>query len=171
MEELNKELENAPKLSNLQGKIEEPKIPEGYFDDLEQNVFARIKAEGELRVAPPLTTKHGGRWRWFAAAAMITGIGLSGWWLYKAQLPTQQMASTADLSTEDAEAYVYENLDSYEPTDLVTDAQDLPNLMHEEVLTPKPQSTQSKQHETASPSDAELDLLDELTDEDLENLL
>jgi hypothetical protein len=172
MEDLNKELENAPKLSQLQGKFGNPDAPDGYFENLEGSVFERIKQNGDLRAPSqmPLTARKGGRWRWMIAAAALAGIALSGWWLYQNQKAAAPMAAVHELSADDAEAYVLENLDSYEPTELVADMTELPTLMEEENVS-EPKAQPAEKGTSTQPTELEPDLLDELTDEDLEKLL
>lgn len=173
MENLKQELDQlgAPNLSKLKAQLEKPQLPDGYFDTLHDRVFDRLRAEGIRATEPPparLSMSYGDRWRKWAAAAVFVGLTATTWWYLQMPAPQPAVMATTDISTEDAEAYLLATLDVLETEELAVQEVDLPNPLQEQVI----RKTESKATQThITPTKTELDLLEDLTDEDLEDLL
>jgi hypothetical protein len=172
MENLNQELENlgSEKLKKLKPQVLQGAAPEGYFEQLNAQVFEKLRAEGavtQTQERPTLTATRGGKWRQMAAAAAIVVLGAVTWFWLKPE-PQSAMAAQVEISPEDAEAYLLATIDQVETDEFALEADALPNPLQESILKkPEPKAAQN----TTEPTDIELNLLDELTDEDLEDLL
>jgi hypothetical protein len=176
MENLDEELKDiGPKLKSLRPHLAKPKLPADYFETLEGKVFDRLKAEG---LAPntqkhiPLEAKRGGNWKWLAAASLLIGIGMASIWMYKQYKPdTQTQMAQIEISAEEAENYIHEHIETFSPEELAADAQHLPNPLQSDErlrqISPNPSAPSTH----SEPSQLELDLLEELSDQDLEDLL
>ncbi len=183
MEYLDDELrENAPWLRDLKRQGDGLRRPEGYFDDLEAQVFTRLDTMGARRTAP-MQTVPGGHWarrrRLRVLSALAAGIALAAaaFWFFKAPSVAGQPAiaevQLPDLSEEDIETYVLENVQEFDAAQLAA----LPAIavtdQGPERAAPDPAAHRSKRQQALDDLDPEdLDhLLDELSNEDLESLL
>ncbi len=182
MENIEDELrEISPLLRDLKRQGDGLRTPEGYFDDLDARVMARIDALGARRLA----VIKGGQWfRRLLQPRMLTAIaaGLAliavAIWFVKPQTISDQPAAIAqvnmpDLSEEDIETYVLENVHEFEPDQLAA----LPPVESAdpgpETAPPNPAQHRSKRQQTLDnlqPEDLD-NLLNELSDEELEQLL
>ena len=185
MEHLDDELrEISPLLRDLKRQGDGLRTPEGYFDNLENQVFGRLDTM-DARRTPPLHTLAGGhRTRGFLHPRILTaiaaGIALAAaaFWFFKAPSIADQPAALAevrmpDLSEEDIEMYVLENVQEFEAEQLAAlPAVAFTDQAPERVL-PDPAQHRSKRQQALDDLDPEdLDhLLDELSDQDLESLL
>ncbi len=123
-EEIQKELEEiAPLLAKLERK-ENLSIPKGYFDDLTDNVLGEIQLKEE-KIRPSFFEKID-TWllrlfqpRLALALASAVGIVLAAYFLFSNQ-PFQQNQNIAlmDLSKEEVNTYIYNNLEDFEVTDI-----------------------------------------------------
>jgi hypothetical protein len=184
--ELQEELkQHAPSLLDLLDKGSGQTLPPNYFEQLEQSVFEKIKAE-----EPTLThtfPKKGGakilgfpRMAVLSIAATFTLI-LASLWFFRSSQDTQylnnyqELAST--LTAQDAESYILENIHEFETSSLESYVS-IPEPTKEIIQSPKPSETPASQ--SPNPTDALLDdlsneeldlLLNDLSDEELESII
>lgn len=172
---LNDEL--PPFLKDLKEKGDGFNVPEGYFEELEDAVFDRLNAVGDLGkpVYKPVKTR-----RLFplfirpgvslALAAALALILTAVWFVRQPTTPVQENAfASTDLTEDDIETYVLENLHEFEPEQLASLTPDVPEEEPE-----LPAATPDKKSKSAidelHPDDLEK-VLDEMTDEELEDIL
>ncbi len=161
----------SPLLSSLKEKKDPHRLPDGYFDQLEANVFQRLEAEG-LRVPIPETKSGWSVWlspaRIAAAAAAVAVLITAIWWLR----PTEESQLTQtdtleEITPEMAEAYIQENILDFDE-DLLTANLDNGESNTNEELLPEVKPKNNKK----PPVEDDLDqILDDLTEEELEDLL
>ncbi len=185
MENLDDELrENASLLRDLKMQDDGFRMPDGYFDELENQVFGRLDALGARRAAP-LKAKPGGQLlhrllQPRILMAMAAGLALitAAVWFFKPRPAVDQTSALAqvqmpDLSEEDIETYVIENVQEFDTDQLAS----LPVTESAEQL-PDTQPAHPGQHRSKRqqalddlyPEDLD-NLLHDLSDEDLEKLL
>lgn len=168
MENLENELQDAPKLRALKKRLELPQAPEGYFDQMEEQVLSKLKTEGAFQAKQPTLTVKRSMWWRFAAAATLVGIcALGGYW-YQTQNDAIDTYAAVDITPEDAEAFLMENIEHFVPQDHNIEPHDLPNPLPEHIM-PVKEKTQSS-HQMA-PSEIEVEMLKEFSDEDLDDLI
>ncbi len=143
-------------------------IPEGYFDTLEDRVFARIEAEG-LRQVPAMQAVRWVQPRVLMAAAAVFCAVLAAVWLLRPQ-PQAEMVNV-DLSVEDVENYVLENVHDFDENQLASIQPEGFSEMMEAPTAPteNPGKAPSAGDEF-SPEDVEK-LLNDMSDEELESIL
>jgi len=176
-ENLDDELKNLPPLlTDLKAKGDGFNVPEGYFDHMEDAVFARLKASGDLGRSTMKVLKRPGlfplfiRPRTATALAAALALVLAAVWFFRQPdvIEPLPLAST-ELTEDDIETYVLENLHEFDPAQLAA-------LTPEETTEPAEESTPytTKKKNSASeelhPDDLEK-ILDEMTDEELEQIL
>lgn len=170
--------EEIPKfLKDLKAKGDGFKMPEGYFDDMENAVFARLKSAGDLDRPVPRVERRAKLWASFirpkAAMAYAAALALllAAVWFVRQQtvaVPEAPLVSI-DLSEEDLEAYLLENAHEFEPEQLASLESDLVS----EPVESQPgdqKNANKRRHTDLHPDDLEL-ILDEMTDEELEQIL
>ena len=169
--------ELPPFLQDLKEKGDGFKVPEGYFEDFEDAVFARLKASGDLGkpamkvVKRPTMFSVSIRPRTAMALAAALALILAAVWFFRqptSGLENTQVAST-ELSEDDIESYLLENVHEFEPEQLAA-------LTTEEISEPIDDSTPDapkqkvRTSEEIHPDDLD-QILDEMTDEELEQIL
>lgn len=149
------------------------RLPEGYFENLEAEIFKKIDAAGERRRPVPQprpagwwTVQMGGRWqpRVAMAAAAVLVLGLATWWLLRsapAKIETQPLASI-EISEEEIENYVVRNVHQFDPEQLA------PELV--EVTAPELPANAERHLDNLKPEEID-NLIEELSDSELEELL
>jgi hypothetical protein len=178
---INDELQNlSPLLREMRQKGDGFRVPEGYFEAVEESVFGRINAAGARR-KPVLESKRGGLFgRIFhskiivRAAAAVLVLVLAATWLFKTkhrQSSTFPVVAAQDLTEEEIEAYVLENIHEFEAEQLAA----LPAVEHtaphtEPLPAPKPQAKEPDLLDSLSEEELEI-LLKDMSDEELEGLL
>lgn len=209
MEDLDDELRDlSPLLRDLKRQGDGLRTPEGYFDDLEAQVFGRLDALGDRRPQlfphQPAHQPHNllgkmiarrawpntnqiivyqtaRRWR-RSLAALAAGLALvaAAAWFFRAIPVAQPSASLAqatmpDLSEDDIENYVLENVHEFDAEQLAA----LPSVESDDAAsetipaTPNSSPQRSKRQQALDdlqPEDLDK-LLEELSDEELEKLL
>lgn len=166
-----------PFLKVLKGKDDGLKVPEGYFEDMEDAVFARLKSAGDLN-HPVLPAKNRSGWyRLFirpkaamAYAAALAMMLAAVWFIRQSTytVPETLLVST-ELTEDDLESYLLENLEEFEPLQLAS----LSVVEPAEPLEEGTPDSSRKNNSTSSeihPDDLD-DILDEMTDEELEQIL
>jgi hypothetical protein len=169
-EELEKEL--PPALRDLKARGDGMQKPPGYFDSLEDKVLQRLDAAGARR---PQAPEVGWRvWvrpqRLAAMAASVAVVVGAFWWLQTPMQPEQAAVATMEepISSEMAALYIEENILDFEPELLASNDEVAPTTT-ESVEPAKPKSNTKKA--TPKPKDDLDEVLDELTEEELESLL
>jgi hypothetical protein len=173
-QELEQELEHAKQLRKLKSMVQPPAPPEGYFAQLEAEMMQMAKAEQLATKAsmPAFAAQKGGKWQKMAiAASFLLAVSLAGLWYMQRQEQDTYALATHDLSADDAEAYLSENLEQYELTELIADATELLPCGLEPMPKPQNQNDPKAAHQAESLSPTESEMLEDLTDEDLEDLL
>lgn len=175
----------SPKLRDLKQTPDGLKLPEGYFDTLENRVLTQLEAQGERRISTESASTNWGirvNRRYWAAAAAVAVLAVAIW-QFAGPNPDNPLAdasqTVADASHGDVvveslseeEIYLEEHILDFEPELLAEiDDESLENAIIESTRQ-QPAASNPKKHK-ASKVDDELDqLLEELTDEELEDIL
>ena len=175
----------SPFLRDLKARGDGFTAPPGYFDALENQVFDRLE---QLEPRQPLTgwqTTLGGRLRhWLlqtrTLTALAAGLALiaAAVWFFKPKVVVEQQSALAqvsmpELSEAEIESYVLENVREFDTEQLAA----LPPVVvvdHTPEIAPTnpaPHRTKRQQAlDNLHPEDLE-NLLNDLSDEDLEKLL
>ena len=178
--------EQAPLLHELKAQGDGFRMPDGYFDELEGKIFSRLDMMEARR--PALSAwgiQRGGQWfhrllqpRVLTALAAGLALIAAAIWFFKPQPLQEQEAALAqvsmpELSEEDIETYVFENVHEFDTEQLAS----LPaNESVDQLPEPpaeKPGQNRSKRQQALDdlhPEDLD-NLLNDLSDEDLEKLL
>jgi len=171
------EKDMPPFLKALKGKDDGLNVPDGYFEDMEDAVFARLKAAGDLNRPVLQVKKRSGLFSLFirpkaalAYAAALAMMLAAVWFIRQSTytLPEQMLAST-ELTEDDLESYLLENLEEFDPHQLAS----LSVAEPAEPLEEGASGTSRKNRPSPSeihPDDLD-DILDEMTDEELEQIL
>lgn len=182
-ENLEEELRDlSPFLADLKKQGDGLKVPEGYFDQFEGNLFQKMKQKGIQRTqAGGTNTRHGLRGSsiklryWMAAAACIAMLLAAFWFFQPARqsefqpmaLGSEQLAAT--ISQEELEAYVLENVHEFDSEQLASlpEYESSGNTRQNKELPHKKRNPKSVdvKSEDITP------LLDEMSEEELEQLL
>lgn len=162
----------SPWLRDMKRPDDGFRVPERYFDTLEERVLARLEAEG-LRQAPAMYAVRGGKWyrqpRTLLAAAAAVCAVFTAVWLLRPE-PQVEVAS-ADISAEELEAYVLNNVHEFDLDQLAA----IPKEDWSETADPPAQPTDNQEKKAIpgnefTPEDVEK-LLDDMSDEELESIL
>lgn len=172
--------EHTPFLNELRQKQDGLRVPDGYFENLEADVFRQLDAIGARRkpVAFARTYTRRSWWQWMQylwqprlalAGGALMAVVLAGWWYFNK--PTEPSAAVANISAEDAEAYLLDNLLDLDQNQIamMLPADDLLPISIEPETTPADTKTNNQELQL-SPEDLEK-LLRGMTDEELEDLL
>ncbi len=175
-EDINNEIKDlSPWLSDLKSKGDPQRVPEGYFDQLESSVFQRLEQEGlRVELAPERSI-----WSvWFtparltAAAAAITLLIGAIWWMQPqkqnnimVQIPT---TTEEEFTPEMAEDYIQSNIFDFEEELL---ADELADDATEDNIAPDHKPKEKRRNKLPKEMDELDDILNDLTDEELEDLL
>lgn len=168
----------SPLLRELKRGDDGAKVPPGYFDTFESDLFEKIEQRGIRRQTPMQAT--GGRVHrsvfmnvrmWAAIAATLTLL-LTAWWFFRPGNAASDISSgqiARQLSDEEVENYVLENIQEFEAEQLAVlpDNEQLP-------VTNQPPSLKPNKRKAAVPEIAPEDLdnvLKDMSDEELEQLL
>ncbi len=177
---VNKELEDlATVLRDLKKQDDGFRLPDQYFEDLEESVFNKIDAM-ESRRRPILSARKGkGLRQWLlrpqlmaAAAAVFVVVLAAKWFFTPKPVPASAPApvAAAQLTEEEMiEAYVLENIRDFDVNQLAAFSPD-PDM--ETGSTPRQNKKLQPHHPLDGLSPDEVDmLLKEMSDEELEKLL
>jgi hypothetical protein len=179
MNKINDELkELSPLLRDLKQRDDGFRLPEGYFEAVEESVFGRMEAAG-VRRQPKLESRQGGLFArlfqpsvmWAAAAV---ALALAAIWFFKPQTATNEnlMATTApELTAEEIETYVLENINDFDAAQLAAvSAEELVPTVTNPSPVPEKKSKELEPVDDFSEEELEL-LLKEMSEEELKNLL
>ena len=164
-------------LQEMKGKADGYKIPEGYFDAMESAVFARLEASGGLAKPVLKVTKRPGLFAAFirpkAALAYAAALALilTSVWFIRQNTGVEQQAQVASvvLTEADLEFYLLKNAHEFDPKQLASLSAVEKTAWDE---TPVNEATKGKAPvpQEMHPDDLD-DILDEMTDEELEAIL
>lgn len=177
MKKHNLEEDLPPFLRDLKEKKDGFKVPEGYFEDMEQSVFARLKASGDLDQPKLKVTKRPKMYAAFIrpqaalAYAAVLALVLTAIWFFRPPSPAVQapVLATVELTEDELESYLLENAQEFEPEQLAS----LNPTEMEAVEEDTPSETPNQKRPAAEdihPDDLD-HILDEMTDEELEQIL
>ncbi len=166
-----------PFLKDLKGKGEGYKVPDKYFDNLEDAVFARLEAVGDMARPALEGAKRLGYFPLFirprtaiALAAALALVLAAVWFLRQPSTATPQTGFVSiELTEDDLESYVLENVHEFEPEQLAALTPDETDERTDET-TPLNAKKNSRDFEEIHPDDLDK-ILDEMTDEELEQIL
>ncbi|MCC7466451.1 MAG: hypothetical protein IT261_09290 [Saprospiraceae bacterium] len=164
-------------LKDLKARGDGFKAPDGSFEDMENAVFARLKSAGDLDRPVLRVEKRPKLWASFirpkaamAYAAALALLLVAVWFVRQqtAVAPELPVASV-ELSEEELEAYLLENAHEFEPEQLASlELEQVPEQNDNQPVESN-HSKKGKQPDV-HPDDLEL-ILDEMTDEELEQIL
>lgn len=169
-DELKKE---APELHEMRRHNDGFKLPDDYFGSFEDRVFGRIESAGIQRNAAQQAVKRTARrvsmpHMLLAAAAVITLL-LAAVWFFKPTPAIEQPVASVELSEEEIETYLLENVQDFEAEQLAM----LPDEEEQETTQPATKTPDKKSDdplEDISPEDVE-HILNDMTEEELEEIL
>lgn len=182
-EDIHDELrEQAPFLTPLKKGDDGFRVPADYFDNLEVEVFRQLDAISAQRTPTTFTSNRKGLSWWqfmqrlwqprvALAFAGVIALILTAWWYFTPSPTaiTPPIMAAAEISADDAEAYLMDNLLELEPEQiaLVLPADELPAITLEKPGNTNPAANRELQ---LHPDDLD-DLLNDMSDEELESLL
>jgi hypothetical protein len=160
-------------LGKIKGKPEGLRTPDQYFEQFNDRMMDRLNTEGEManRLSRP-------SWRiWvnmksISAAAAIAALVAAGWWWWQpqpmiAEAPITQVESV-ELTADVAAAYIQANIDDFDE-ELLLAMVEIEEQIPADRTEPQPKPQKKPSAKTDSD---ELDLLlDDLTEEELEEML
>ncbi|MFN0213542.1 MAG: hypothetical protein ACKVT2_04745 [Saprospiraceae bacterium] len=162
-------------LKELKEKGEGLKIPEGYFEAMEEAVFARLKSAGDLdRPVMKLAKRPGFKFyvrpRTATALAAALALVLAAVWFFSQPTVVQPLPLVStELTEDDLESYVLENVHEFDLEQLA--ALNGPKSVNSyEESTPGTPKKNRAASDDIRPEDLEK-ILDEMTDEELEQIL
>lgn len=168
--------ELPPFLRETKEKGDGFKVPEAYFEELEDAVFKRLEAGGDMRRPIMKVSKRSGSFPLFirprTAMALAAGMALvlAAIWFFNqpAAVPSQQMAAV-ELTEEDLESYLLDNVHEFDPEQLAA-------LNTNEIIETSSENNNDSPKKNQPAADDihpdDLDhILDEMTDEELEQIL
>lgn len=171
------EQELPPILIELKAKGDGLRVPDDYFDDLETAVFARLESTGALRRPVIKAEKRPSLFsvsikpRAAMALAATLALVLAAVWFFRQDsvVVSQPSVASAELTEEDLESYLIDNVQEFDPEQLALLTPEEPTETTEENTpgTPKKNSRSSSE---IRPDDLDK-ILDEMTDEELEQIL
>jgi hypothetical protein len=149
-------------------------VPKDYFDTLEDSVFKQIDATGGRRIQSEQPAASSWSVRLFrprilmAAAAVLTLL-FAAIWFFKPAAPTSSLAPYAHVepSEEELERYLFDNIHEFEARQLASIPNEIAEVSEEHESTGTPSSSNKPE---LRPEDVE-SLLDDMSDEELEDLL
>ncbi|MBK8195437.1 MAG: hypothetical protein IPK76_20325 [Lewinellaceae bacterium] len=174
-ESLQEELKGlSPKLHDLKQQNDGMRVPEGYFDALEDSVLTRLDTMGTRRQTIAGSVKRNGIRAWLfrpqviaALAALFVVVLTAKRFFAPTPAAVQPVVVHTQPSEEELiEAYILQNISDFEVDQLAAVAKD----REAEVVAPPVTPLQTPGLEGLSPEAIEL-LLREMSDEELESIL
>ncbi|MEQ1746907.1 MAG: hypothetical protein ABMA02_15850 [Saprospiraceae bacterium] len=173
---LNDELdESAPFLKGFRGQADGYRVPEGYFESVEDSVYRQIEAIGATR-RPPVRKPAPSMWQvmqglWHPRTAMalaaVFAVVFAAWWFLGPAATNKPDDLYAQISAEDAEAYLLTNLMELEPEQL---AAALPVEQTSSVLLEHADENTAEEPINLTPGEID-HLLRDLSDDELDQLI
>ncbi|KAA3632316.1 MAG: hypothetical protein DWQ02_14950 [Bacteroidetes bacterium] len=168
--EIRKELEDiAPALSGLKDKNEGFRIPENYFEKMQDEVMNKIKSDADLKVVhrETRTFSLSGRSRvWLKVAGFALVLATAAYFLIPAiSSDGSENGYLAGLTPDEATEYVNNNLDEFDLEEMLEVAQVDPS----ELFTAQPAPESNTQEQIME--EYIDDILDDFDLEELEEML
>lgn len=166
---INQELEElSPLLRQLSGQGDGLEVPYGYFENFDDKLRQRMTERGVRRhtlqqIHVPVKRRV---WPGVLAAAASLALVLGAVRYFKTDSDTTQFAAN-DLTSEEITAFLMENAADFEPEQLAT-LEDGPNENKIPVTSPNETTSPGKDE---IPAEAVEEIIDEMTDEELAELL
>jgi len=165
--------EHAPWLNEFRHKDSGHRVPDGYFESLEDSVFRQIEAIGATRRPPAPKKPRPSLWQvlqslWQPRVALafagVLAVVFAAWWFWG---KSATEVHYAHITVEDAETYLRDNLMELDPEQLavVLPAEQMPAI----ILENGDENT-SEESLHLSPEDME-HILRDLSDEELDQLI
>lgn len=149
------------------------KLPDGYFDSLEDRVFSRIEAAGLQRKVPVLGRKKPAKrfalLQIFTAVAAVSILVLAAVWFMNPPTTLEQPIAAVELGEAEIETYLLENIHDFEEDQLAM----LPQYTENEYQAPisKKPIPSTKALDPYEISTDDLDhILNYMTEEELEEI-
>ncbi len=149
------------------------KLPEGYFESFDGRVMDRIEAFGLTQQVPLKIVKRPAKrvsmGYMLMAAAAVFALVLAAVWFLKPASAEDRTTASIELSDEEIEAYLLENVQYLEVDQLAM----IPEATENEYQTPTIQEKPPQQTnvpDEITPEDVE-HLLNDMTEEELEEIL
>lgn len=176
-ENLDDELKGiAPFLQSLKKQDDGRKVPPGYFDQFEASLFQKIAETGATRPGTALKTQPKGLKATFTKPRLLMSVAaaitllFSAFWFLKPQTAVEATQPIAmELSADEVEDYLLDNITDFDSEQLVSLSDADPLSAPKTTIDP----SGTKQHKPeldVKPEDM-APLLDEMSDEELEQLL
>lgn len=167
-------MEEEKFLEGLRKRGDGMKMPDGYLEQFEDRLMQRIQSEGVPRQRPGQGPRPSRKpsliQMWMAAAATVVALVAGIWFWGRPALPdssdqAQPLAAyeKIEISGEDAEAWLQDNVQEFE-------AQDLATITPEETTEPAESQHNTPQKPDIRAEDVE-HLLDEMSEEEIEEML
>jgi len=169
----------SPMLRQMKEKDDGMRMPPDYFEQLQAKMMQQLKDEQPAPAAKtaPFWAVKTNRFRMAAAAASVAILLTAGWWYMRpaetiapiaaVTEPAQVDEDDAALTSEEAQLYIDENILEFDTEMLAAelDAAEMP------VDPAEKQPLKKNLNQTQTPDEALDHVLDELTEEELEDLL
>lgn len=165
-------------LRQMKGKDDGMRLPPDYFSQLQEKMMQQLKEEepGPAAKTVPFWSVKTSRFRMVAAAASVAVLLTAGWWyssrpavVVEAPVAVTEPAPVEEtaLSSEEAQLYIDENILEFDTEMLAAE------LVAAEVSeNPAEKQTMKNTNKKLHVADEDLEhMLDELTEEELEDLL
>lgn len=166
----------SPMLRQMKEKDDGMRLPPDYFEQLQAKMMQQLKEvqPGPAAKTVPFWSVSTNRFRMAAAAASVAVLLTAGWWYMR---PTETAAPVvitepaqveeAALTSEEAQYYIEENILEFDTEMLAAELE-----AAETVENPADKQPLKNNSNKAHTTDESLDhVLDELTEEELEDLL
>jgi hypothetical protein len=167
-EHIDDELKNlSPWLHEQRGQGDGMQVPDNYFSQLEDTIFNRIDAEGH-RKTPAAAPNQWTVWtrRLTAIAACFALVAATWWWMrpQSTDMASVPAPATEELAMMDSDdAYIEENIMDFDPEMLAWEEETVSGNTTDQTQHPKPANNLKQENID--------ELLEELSDEELEDLL
>lgn len=166
---INQELEEiSPLLSRLRDQGDGLGIPQNYFEDFDERLKQRLAVPGVRRQTLQSIDAPVKRRLWpgiFAiAASLVLVLGVV--WFFKTGREVPEFASS-ELTSDEITAYLVENASDFEPEQLAA----LTENTDETNQSVNPENEPASPEKEEIPAEAVEEIIDEMTDEELAELL
>lgn len=102
---------SSPILAQWQGKAEEWSMPDGYLNHLSNEIIAKSEQPQKVKLIHVMQKKS-----WQIAASILFLVAATGFFMNngKTQYPSNTLASLENISTEEIQIYVLDNIDEFD---------------------------------------------------------
>ncbi|MBL7825237.1 MAG: hypothetical protein JNJ57_01310 [Saprospiraceae bacterium] len=162
-----------PLLNELKNKEDGFHVPDHYFETFENRLFERLEQSGierpqELQSFKVKTNKISRYFPVMAIAAAFTVLIAAFWFFQSNVLPTDNEIASTELTEDEIESYVLDNLHDFETEQLAM----LPSEEELDIVPPShaPSTSPDSIEDIIAPEDVE-SILNDMTEEELEEIL